>query len=190
MSLTVCDTKNEQCMIRQCKDYPGNEKLVDYLQTYIDEDDIVYNQWVSTLTTIIQTKYEFIEKLVTSIISLSRHSFTAKAQSEYMQSLKDNLSEDQIIIQMDFSENYSYVLQDEIQSYHWENAQCTLHPIVSYMNIDGEVVSNCACILSDHKSHSTAAVHCFLRVVFTIFKNYLPFSENCSLFYRWFSFTI
>ena len=88
-----------------------------------------------------------------------------------MQYLKDNLKEEQVIIQMDFSENYSYVLQDEIQSYHWENLQCTLHPIVSYMKINGELVSNCACILSDHKSHSTAAVHCFLDV-------YIPYLQT------------
>ena len=32
---------------------------------------------------------------------------------------------DEIIVQGDFAENYSYVVQDEIQSFHWENKQAT-----------------------------------------------------------------
>ena len=176
MALTVCSVNSEACMLRQCKECPGGDPLRDFLQNFLEgDDDITYNQWVSTdrttLNTFTQPKCVFIEKLIESVISLSRHSFIAKAQSEYMQYLKDNLKVEQVIIQMDFSENYSYVLQDEIQSYHWENLQCTLHPIVSYMKINGELVSNCACILSDHKSHSTAAVHCFLDV-------YIPYLQT------------
>ena len=32
----------------------------------------------------------------------------------------------------DFSENYSFVLQDEAQGFHWNNSQATLHPFVVY----------------------------------------------------------
>ena len=51
-------------------------------------------------------------------------------------------------IKMDFSENFSFVIQDEIQSYHWENSQCTLHPIETYFKKNGQTVSDCTCILS------------------------------------------
>ena len=81
-----------------------------------------------------------------------------------MKDVKQSLSESEAVIQLDFSENFSFVVQDEIQSYHWENIQCTLHPIVTYMKKDDQTVSDSACILSDHKSHSTAAVHYFLSV--------------------------
>ena len=74
-------------------------------------------------------------------------------------------------IKMDFSENFSFVIQDEIQSYHWENSQCTLHPIETYFKKNGQTVSDCTCILSDHKSHSTAAVH-FLKSV------YMPYLKS------------
>ena len=57
---------------------------------------------------------------------------------------------------------------------HWENAQCTLHPIVSYMKKDGEVCSSSVCILRDHKSHLTVAVHSFLEVYIPFLKSQCP----------------
>ena len=37
------------------------------------------------------------------------------------------------------SENYSFVLQDAAQGYHWNNAQGTLHPLVAYLREDGKL---------------------------------------------------
>ena len=31
---------------------------------------------------------------------------------------------------LDFAENYQYVVQDEVQGYHWNKQQCTQHPVV------------------------------------------------------------
>ncbi len=63
---------------------------------------------------------------------MTRHIYTAKAQSSYMKSLKASMTPlEEIIVQGDFAENFSYVVQDEIQSFHWENKQATLHPFVA-----------------------------------------------------------
>ena len=32
----------------------------------------------------------------------------------------------------DFSENYSFLIQNAIQNQHWNNNQCTIHPFVIY----------------------------------------------------------
>ncbi len=32
----------------------------------------------------------------------------------------------------DFAENYSYVVQDEIQSFYWNSEMATMHPLVAY----------------------------------------------------------
>ena len=32
----------------------------------------------------------------------------------------------------DFAENFTFVMQDEVQLYHWNNAQATIHPFVWY----------------------------------------------------------
>ena len=52
---------------------------------------------------------------------------------------KANLTEKQAVAVLDFAENYKFIVQDEIQSFHWNNKQCTLHPAAMYLKIDGEV---------------------------------------------------
>ena len=33
----------------------------------------------------------------------------------------------------DFTENYQFIMQDEIKSYHWSKTSCTLHAIAIYL---------------------------------------------------------
>ena len=39
----------------------------------------------------------------------------------------------------DFSENYSFIVQDAVQGYHWNNSQVTLHPFVYYYTGQGNI---------------------------------------------------
>ena len=85
---------------------------------------------------------------------------------------------DEIIVQGDFAENYSYVVQDEIQSFHWENKQATLYPFVAYQwNI-------LICVISECKDHTTATVFAFLKVVLKYLKKELTqihyFTDGCA----------
>ena len=47
----------------------------------------------------------------------------------YLTQRKESLSlqPGEIVVVGDFSENYSFVLQDAAQGFHWNNAQATLH---------------------------------------------------------------
>ena len=57
---------------------------------------------------------------------------------------------DEVIILRDFAENYPFIVQDEIQGYHWNNQQCNLHPIVLFYRKKNEsdLVSTSICFLS------------------------------------------
>ena len=35
-------------------------------------------------------------------------------------------------LSLEILQNFSFVVQDEIQGYHWNNQQCGLHPTVLY----------------------------------------------------------
>ena len=61
----------------------------------------------------------------------------------------------------DFSENYTFIVQDEAQGHHWVNRQATIHPFVYYLKKDGKVKSQCFCVISDTLEHNTATVHYF-----------------------------
>jgi len=96
---------------------------------------------------------EYIEKLTSKLFALKSHSFIAKAQNKYLQSLKETLQVNQAIAILDFSENYSFVVQDEVQGFHWNKNQCTIHPVAIYWNDGNKVNEKSMCIFSDDLIH-------------------------------------
>ena len=49
-----------------------------------------------------------------------------------MNETKERLKPGEAVVIGDFSENYTFVIQDAVQGYHWSNDQVTLHPFVAY----------------------------------------------------------
>ena len=77
----VCSGDNDRCMMGQCKECPGQNVLVDFLNQcgeFIDVEEVTYKQWVSTdrtqVVTITEFKEDFIENLSTQVFKLTRHS--------------------------------------------------------------------------------------------------------------------
>jgi len=59
-----------------------------------------------------------------------------------------------------FAENYSYVIQDEVQSFHWNNSQCSLHPAVIYfLDSSGKLGTKSFCVVSEDLLHDVPFVH-------------------------------
>ena len=92
---------------------------------------------------------------------IASHSFIARSQSQYLNKLKENLLCDEVIILRDFAENYPFIVQDEIQGYHWNNQQCNLHPIVLFYRKKNEsdLISTSICFISDHLKHDVNFVY-------------------------------
>ena len=69
---------------------------------------------------------EFVECFCDRLEALLPHSFIAKQQSSFQLELKGTLMPGEFIVLADFSENYSFVAQDEPQGFHWNNSQATI----------------------------------------------------------------
>lgn len=54
-----------------------------------------------------------------------------------------------IIFLADFAENYQFVVQDEVQGFHWTRLQCSIHQVVIYHKDNGELRNMSFCIMSD-----------------------------------------
>jgi hypothetical protein len=65
--------------------------------------------------------------LLAKLLLLLRHPFIATQQAVFLKELKCNLQSGEFVVLCDFAENYSFVLQDEAQGFHWNNAQATIH---------------------------------------------------------------
>ena len=109
---------------------------------------------------------EFIDILTDKIFELCHHHFIKVQQAAYLKEAKAILDHETCIILMDFSGNHSFLVQDAIQSFYWQNQQATLYPFAVYHNDDdGKLKCDCCCVISDHLLHDQTAVHCFISLV-------------------------
>ena len=117
------------------------------------------------------TVQKFIAKIVEDVYEVHPHHFIAKAQANHLKMAKENLSENELIILLDFAENYSFVVQDVVQGFHWENSQATIHPVVAYFrSSNGDLKHTSICVISDCLKLDQIAVHCFLTKLITLVK--------------------
>ncbi|XP_044597202.1 uncharacterized protein LOC123273796 [Cotesia glomerata] len=89
-----------------------------------------------------------------------------------------NLEVGQVLVVADFSENYSFLLQNSVQGAYWNNSQATIHPFACYYrsideNVDNIVPLNLI-IISDNLTHNTTAVYSFQEVLTSFLKNKIP----------------
>ena len=131
VKMVVCNSENRECMIHRCENCPGLQPLKDFLFNMFedkDEEMVTFKQWTKTdrseLITCTESVLNFVELLCDKIDSVTTHSFIAKSQAKYLTRLKDELNDDEVIVLGDFAENYSFVVQDEIQGFHWNTSQC------------------------------------------------------------------
>lgn len=136
----TCNEVSASCYLGDCSTC---SKLMDDFVLYMEEifyknsvDDFVYKQWLSTdrttLQTLSQSTEEFIETFHAGLQTLKKHNFIAKAQSKFCSDRKGSLKVGEVLAIADFAENYSFILQDAAQGFHWNNDQATLHPFICY----------------------------------------------------------
>ena len=171
IDIIVCDRDSKTCMIHRCDDCPGTQ----YLQNFDSEtltsadEEIFFQQWQSTDSSKLLSQTldleSFIDLVVKTIDRLTSHSYLAK--------------------------NYSFVVQDEVQSYHWSKPCCTLHPLVVYFKEDETLMQNSFCILSDDLEHDTSLVYQIQKELTQVIKTKLPkickleyFSDGCASQYK------
>ena len=192
----MCDPPNRECMVHRCTNCPGTNTLCKFLEeehSDIDPDfQFHYSQWQTTgrasLVTVTSTCEEYKDTLTSAINAITKHSFFAKCQANFLTAKKESLKANEVIVLGDFAENYQFLVQDEIQSYHWSKEYCTLHPLVVYfIDGDGNIQHNSLCFISDDNNHDTNFVYKIQTILVDYLKENLPimdkiyyFSDSCA----------
>lgn len=171
MNQSLCDEQNRTdfCHLRECMNCCDTTFFESNLSEMLEEKDITdvtFEQWVTTDRCNIEQKTlqsdEFASLFVKKVDKLVCHDFIKRKQSQFLKNKKQTLEENEVLIICDFSENFTFVLQDEVQSFHWNNAQCTLHPFVVYFKNNGVLEHISFIIISDILKHDTIAVQLFI----------------------------
>ena len=123
----VCDINNEY-MIHICPNCPASNTLLqDFLFHTIgdfDNDVIEFSQWATTdrsnLTHHTETVNEYVNTVIEQLHILTVHSYILKCQLMYLKKLKSEIYSSVVLFPGDFAENFQYVIQDEVQGFHWK----------------------------------------------------------------------
>ena len=103
------------------------------------------------------------------------------------------MDSDTCLILMDFSENYSFIIQNSVQAFYYNNQQATIHPFVVYYKTEhSENLQQMSyCIISDTKDHMAYTVHAFqeelMKVLlgeFSWIKGIIYFSDGAPTQYK------
>jgi hypothetical protein len=190
----TCDMKNKACMYRECsrckdlhiKSAIGSDginpgKIVNWKiwksrriekekcsngETVLSKHNVTLKENESgTLTTL-------VDDLQLDIERLARHQFNINHQFIMLKKLKETCKENELILHVDFSENYQCKYQEEIQSVHFglSKKQISIHTGVAYVHDTTLPFVT----ISDNLSHGPAAIWAHLEPPIKFIKEKYP----------------
>ena len=117
----------------------------------IDEEEISWTVWETINTKmVLQTVSGLVASLLCEINKrwsiFLYHAFVSRQRSKYIETIREQSStDDYVVVQIDFAENYKSVQQREPQGAHWNTDQATLFTL--HLKIGKE--HRCMALISD-----------------------------------------
>jgi hypothetical protein len=178
---------NRQCLLGECPEC-GVDKLLQLCpieefgdgrvsRTRFDKVVVGVNPDIGETRKKIQEVFketsvvEFISYLKPNLKKFIKHNYVATWQDMQCRLAMETLPEGSILSHVDFAENYSFQVQNEIQSMHWQSSQVTImvhicyrrNPLFVAGGEEPKVIKDAHFFISDDKEHDTLFVqHCFL----------------------------
>lgn len=169
----MCESPKEECHFNKCTNCPGFDNVELSLRQGFEKkrvQEITFNEWKTTdRCQLDPTTYRHFKR---STDKLKKHDFIAKTQNQFLENLKQNLEDDakHFIVLLDFSENYSTVVQDAVQAQHWSKEQATIHPYVIYRKNGDKIEHESFIIISDCLEHDANTVYAFQTKLISFLK--------------------
>lgn len=184
IKIIVCDNPTEQCYYQTCigcESLKNLQTVVENSETNLDEEDIKLFQWMKDESNAVAKQKiclsmnEAIEKLKGKLPQFLQHVFIKQQQEIFFESFKKNIQSNVLLLHFDFSENYSFFSQDEIQSAHWVSNSCTIYTAMAYFIHRNNIKSVPFVVISDYLHHDKYAVTIFNNAIIKKIKD--DFSE-------------
>ncbi|KAJ8886197.1 hypothetical protein PR048_012406, partial [Dryococelus australis] len=141
--------------------------------------DITWQQWVESEGCPKLRNYEgsiedILIDLRMQLHSFKVHSYVQNVQSKAFEDARRNIDTNELVLQIDFAENYSAVSQDEIQSVHWSHQHISIFTCCVWLKD-----TNCSfAVVSDNLNHDKYTVNANLMKIFEELLKEFPTIEN------------
>ncbi|KAF6202366.1 hypothetical protein GE061_004765 [Apolygus lucorum] len=178
-----CDDNSLACLERNCSNC---QNLVIPYEPF-EEGEVCYDEWTTnnveitkgnakkTVKHVIKATVKYsamksVDLFEEKMKDYMHHQAIKIHQSRVFRDLKARLSENEVVIHCDFSENYAMKYGREIQSVHFGGSrkQFSLHTVVIYFRRSAyeETQHQSFCTLSSNTEHGPAAVWAHLKPLF------------------------
>lgn len=213
--LTLCpyegtSNPNPTCLNRTCESC-GVHSLMEHFKFLTDhhsEQSVKWHKWsyitiekdgkqkrVMSCVEQSGTIKDLLEGLCTVMVSYPGHIFRAQWQHKQMALCLDTLADSEVMMVMDYAENYSCHYQDEIQTAYFEQRQVTIHPMLAYyykhQDEDKFLVKHSLIVISDDMTHDAFAVKVFEDEALKILASEIPdlkkvheWTDGCAAQYK------
>lgn len=161
----VCDEESESCMTGMCRQCePFFHVKVDQCIKTINST-ITWTQWTTDNKRVSKKDFtgtveECVKVLAGKLPAFLVHVFVKRQQSRYFEQLKLSVDECTILVQLDYSENFSMIEQDEIQSAHFSKKQLSLFTAHAWCRNSS---SRSFVFVSSHVEHNKYSIHAALE---------------------------
>lgn len=185
-----CDQCGAQRLISQYKTIlieVLNEKMSWYCWEYITIQKNGKDKRVTSCVAKETSVNTFLQEYEVDLKTLPSHLFRAGWQHAQMSACKKQLQPNELMMVMDYSENYSCRFQHEVQSAFFEPAQVTIHPMMLYYKKkieDQDVTVKHAVIgVSNDSKHDSHGVKVFEEQALNIAQKEVP--ESLKAVHQW-----
>lgn len=166
------------------KDFDTDDNLKQVLEEKLNPDtDITYKHWKRVNE---GEKYrwkeieencakeEFIDCVMKEVSAFRAHVSRGQNQYREMKRLRENLPEGEVVLWMDFAENYCCSSVEEVQSAFWNVEMISLHTMVTYLPPNCEKTKQCFVAVLSCLEHNAASVYCILQKNIPFLKKEVP----------------
>lgn len=109
------------------------------------------------------SKAEFVKHIDSEVEEFREHVNRIHVQYQEMRKLRETLSGEEIVIWMDFAENYGCTSVEKVQSAYWNATAITLHSMVVYSQSGTGTKAQSYVAVSDVMSQNATTVYTILR---------------------------
>ncbi|KAL4720760.1 hypothetical protein ACJJTC_007605 [Scirpophaga incertulas] len=191
LATVTCNVHSTKCLFRECS--TCKERTLEYYLP-MPNQLVTYRQWIYEVTSFekdgkqktvrkpVKKEYrvklkQLVQDFEAALPLFFKHVGTIAHQYQAIQNIKNNLTINDVLIHVDYSENYCCKYNEEIQAVHFGGArqQITMHTGVLYLRNNDAVKPVSFCSLSSNNRHDTMAVWAHLKPIFDWIKTqHLP----------------
>jgi hypothetical protein len=179
----VCSTNNEECMFSGCplcEDF-FTEKIQENVSN--GNAKITWSQWVNENSRAEKKEFsgnvdEAVSLLKSKVEYFLFHVYIKREQSKYFEKLKTEVSDEKIVLQVDFAENFNMKEQDEIQKAHWNTKSLSIFTAFVWSKSENFSFA----LPSLDVTHDKFVVDSALKIILNHIKTVLPNVEEINCF--------